>query len=54
MKVRKVIYADKGKVLTNGETYGTEIFLADGLNEKDFYEISQEEYDKMLEAKSEV
>lgn len=53
MIVRKVIYADEGKVLTNGETYGTQIFLAEGLNEKDFYEISQEEYEEILNEQTE-
>ena len=47
MKVRKVIYADEGKVLTDGNVYGTEIFLADGINETDFHEITLEEYKKI-------
>lgn len=49
MKTRKVIYADDGKVLTNGEIYGSTIFLADGVSEGDFYEITDEEYQKILE-----
>ena len=49
MKTRKVIYADDGKVLTNGEIYGSTIFLADGVSEDDFYEITDEEYQKILE-----
>lgn len=49
MKTRLVIYADKGKVLTNGETYGKSIFLAEGANIEDFYEIAQEEYNAILE-----
>lgn len=48
MVIRKVIYADEGKVLTNGEVYGTQIFLADGANENDFHEITAEEYEQIL------
>jgi hypothetical protein len=44
MKTRKVLYAENGKVLTNGEIYGTRIYLAEGQSDYDFYEISAEEY----------
>ena len=47
MKTRTVIYADEGKVLTNGEIYGTQIFLAEGQSADEFYEISQEEYEEI-------
>lgn len=47
MKTRTVIYADEGKVLTNGEIYGTQIFLAEGQSADDFHEITQEEYEEI-------
>lgn len=43
MTTRKVIYADTGKTLTDGEIYGKQIFLADGKDESDYYEITDEE-----------
>ena len=48
MKTRKIIYADEGKMLTNGEIYGKQIFLAEGVSEADFYEIPEEEYRSIL------
>lgn len=48
MKTRKIIYADEGKVLTNGEIYGKQIFLGNGMSKADFYEISQAEYEEIL------
>lgn len=48
MKTRKVLYADDGMVLTNGETYGKTIFLADGENEYTYYEIPQSEYEQIV------
>ena len=49
MKTRKIIYAEDGCVLTNGEIYGEHIFLADGVSERDFYEITKEEYHNILD-----
>lgn len=47
MKQRVILYADEGKVLTNGEIYGRQIFLAEDTKVEDFYEISNEEYEKI-------
>lgn len=49
MTVRKVIYAEEGKILTDGTLYGTQIFLADGVSEDNFHEITLEEYEKLIE-----
>ncbi|MBE6584698.1 MAG: hypothetical protein E7649_06975 [Ruminococcaceae bacterium] len=49
MKIRKILYADEGKVLTDGEIYGSMIYLAEGQSADDFYEISMEEYAAIME-----
>lgn len=43
--MRESIKAKEGYILTNGEIYGTEIFLAEGMSAEDFREISKEEYE---------
>ena len=54
MKSRLTIYADEGKVLTNGETYGKIIHLAVGMDASEFYEISEAEYQKMQEEEESI
>ena len=41
--------ASEGKVLTDGTTYGRVIFLAAGRTEDDYFEITEEEYARILE-----
>ena len=48
MKTRTILYADEGKVLTNGEVYGKTIYLAEGQSEESFYEITNEEYENII------
>ncbi len=49
MKKRMILFADEGKILTDGSIYGKEIYLAEGDDENRFYEISQCEYDDIIE-----
>lgn len=51
---RKIIKASEGMVLTDGNIFGRTIYLADGLSESDFYEITREEYEKMIESEVEI
>jgi hypothetical protein len=53
MKILKIIYAEKGKILTNGEIYGRQIHLAEGVSEADFYEITEAEYEEILRKQAE-
>lgn len=43
------IYAKDGKILTDGETYGKVVFLADGVKAESFHEITEEEYQEILD-----
>ena len=45
---RKVLTAPEGKIFTNGEVYGVTIYLAEGIEETSFYEITIEEYNRIL------
>ena len=53
MVERIVITADEGKVLTNGEVYGTTIYLEEGKTSQGYYEITEEEYNGIIEAEAE-
>jgi hypothetical protein len=53
MQTRVVLYADKGKILTNGEIYGRQIFLAEGESAEDYYEITEAEYEEILKEQQE-
>ena len=47
------IVANEGMILTNGEIYGSVIYLADGLSADGFYEITRGEYEKIFESEDE-
>ena len=48
MKTRKILYADEGKILTDGTHYGKVIYLAEGADESAYHEITQEEYEAIV------
>jgi hypothetical protein len=50
----KTIISRDGYIFTDGETYGTQIRLADGVDESDFYEITEAEYEEILRKNVEV
>lgn len=51
MKTRKIIFAEKGMVLTNGTNYGEQILLEEGESEYLYYEIPEEQYREILKNK---
>ena len=48
MKIRMIISADEGKVLTDGKSYLREISLSEDESVDSFYEISEAEYERIL------
>lgn len=46
---RIIITARDGFILTDGEIYGVQIYLAVNKSPSDFYEITEEEYNKLME-----
>lgn len=46
---RKYLKASEGYILTNGEIYGKKIYIADNLDANAFYEITQDEYNSIME-----
>ena len=47
------ITADEGMILTDGNTYGKVIFLGEGRSADEFQEITEAEYETILESMSE-
>lgn len=49
--MRRILTANDGMILTNGEVYGEKIYLAEGVDASAFYEIAREEYEAIMAAK---
>lgn len=49
MKKMITLFADEGKILTNGVEYGTVVSLAEGNYGFDYYEIPLEEYEYLCQ-----
>jgi hypothetical protein len=48
------IEADEGKMLTDGNTYGSIIYLAADRSVEEFYEITIAEYEKIMSEQEEM
>lgn len=48
------IYADEGYILTNGDVYGYIIDLGKFDNENNYYQITIEEYDRLMAESEEM
>jgi hypothetical protein len=48
------LIALKGMIYTNGEIYGTDITLEEGVGSEGFYQIPMEEYRAKLQAEAEL
>ena len=49
---RVTLFPDEGKKITNGETYGIEVTIEKGSPISNWYEISEERYNEILELES--
>ena len=45
--MRKVLTANEGYIYTNGESYGTIIYLAEDIAPETYYQITLEEYNEL-------
>ena len=53
MEKLTALFASEGHILTDGEIYGTVIYLAEDRKEEEFHEITLEEYEEILKAQEE-
>lgn len=53
MTKRIMITASEGHILTNGEVYGSTIYLAEDADASTFHEITEAEYEAIQEAMQE-
>ena len=53
IKQRIPLVASEGKILTNGTDFSLELYLAEGMDPNDWYEIPEEEYEEILKQQEE-
>ena len=55
MKTLTILYADEGKILTDGKSFGRAIRIPNDADESKYYEITEAEYEeiKVKEAENE-
>ena len=46
---KNILKADEGKVITNGETFATVVYLGKNDSSLNWYEITEEEYHQILQ-----
>ena len=51
---RIILTADEGKIYTNGEIYGKQIYLAEGASAESFRQVTLEEYLESIAHQQEV
>lgn len=51
---RRILKASSGMILTDGEIYGTTIYLGEGVDESTFYEIPESEIPNIEESEAEI
>lgn len=49
-----ILKASEGMMLTDGKEYGSIIHLGKGRREEEFYEITMEEYEKIIEERDKL
>ncbi|MBQ9964065.1 MAG: hypothetical protein IJP14_02985 [Clostridia bacterium] len=49
--MQEKIIATEGHILTNGEIYGTEIYVGQGIDPADFHEITVEDYQRIFDVR---
>lgn len=47
--MKRELIAKEGMILTDGNIYGRIIYIADDVNAKNFYEITEQEYNNIME-----
>ena len=48
MRERIILFADEGKVITDGTNFGKTAILAEGVSSDTFYEVTDEQYQKIV------